>query len=218
MTAALFRRRKVKQLPGPKGASGLMSFSYTSYAVGSDGLLSFSGKMSLQNDTPAGSGALRVRLVEVATANFRDDAGPPDLSGYPPATPLETTIGSVSPLAPGTSQEVAISAKVRSTIKLDPEGRQWVNFHVYAILDQDVGGTWVPVDSRKLAEGVKGKAFRFRRSRWRGERPAFKPLGDTTGSLYIEFVIRERSRIGEPCGHTPAVYRNRGATGTPFRR
>jgi hypothetical protein len=117
----------------------------------------FSATILYSNNGTTPSTDLRIRLVEVPSARFLDADGPPSLPA--PKTPTDASVGLVHALAAGTSDEVAVSGIIDApelvpSISQFTEG-EFINFHVYAVLDELIDGQWVPVDSLKLADGVQ---------------------------------------------------------------
>ena len=117
----------------------------------------FSASILYSNNGTTPSNNLRIRLVEVPSASFLDVDGPPPLPD--PKTPTDASVGPVHALAAGTSDSVAVSGIIDAPISVPSnsgftEG-EFINFHVYAVLDELIDGQWVPVDSLKLADGVQ---------------------------------------------------------------
>jgi phage gp45-like len=117
----------------------------------------FSATILYSNNGTTPSNDLRIRLVEVPSASFLDVDGPPPLPD--PKTPTDASVGPVHALAAGSSDEVAVSGIIDAPIFVTSnsgftEG-EFINFHVYAVLDEFIDGQWVPVDSLKLADGVQ---------------------------------------------------------------
>jgi hypothetical protein len=145
---------------------GLFSVSNLVTTVNSDSMdpncpecnsTNFSATILYSNNGTTPSTDLRIRLVEVPSASFLDVDGPPLLPD--PKTPAAASVGPVHALAAGTSDEVAVSGIIDAPISvLSNSGftqGEFINFHVYAVLDELIDGQWVPVDSLKLADGVQ---------------------------------------------------------------
>jgi hypothetical protein len=116
----------------------------------------FTATINYYNGGTTPSADLRIRLVEVPSASFLDFDGPPLLPD--PKTPSDAFVGAVHSLAVGEGDEVAVSGIIDAPIQF-PSGPssqpQYINFHVYAVLDEFIGGQWLPVDSLKVVDGVQ---------------------------------------------------------------
>jgi hypothetical protein len=109
----------------------------------------FSATILYSNNGTTPSNDLRIRLVEVASASFLDVDGPPPLPN--PTTPTDASVGPVHALAAGTSGQVVVSGIIDAPIPVQSNSGftqgEFINFHVYAVLDELIGGKWQMVFS-----------------------------------------------------------------------
>jgi hypothetical protein len=108
----------------------------------------FSAIILYSNSGTTPSTDLRIRLVG-PSASFLDVDGPPLLPKS--TTPAAASVGPVHALAVGTSDEIAVSGIIDAPMfVLSNSGiteGEFINFHVYAVLDELIDGQWIPVDS-----------------------------------------------------------------------
>ncbi len=138
---------------------GLFNVEVESRVENPDFTTNFNATLTLRNLTPTTSGSLRVRLVSVPTPAFRDQDGPPDLSGYPPTN--LSPIYLVNPIPPGGKVELRVAGKVRAPVADETGTPRFINFDIVAVLEELVRGQWRPVDSRKVTEGVHDRPEDF---------------------------------------------------------
>jgi hypothetical protein len=126
-----------------------------------DRSITFSAQLTLKNNTAINSTDLRVRLLEVASGSFLDVDGPPTLP--PPSTPQGATVGPVSPLPAGAMEQVSVSGTVQAPIfdTFPTQQPRFINFHIFAVLDEFVDGQWITIDSLKVIDGVQDQALDF---------------------------------------------------------
>ena len=134
---------------------GLFSVSDLDSHVNADSTTTFTARLNLENDTLVNSSYLRVRLIEIASASFRDQEGPPSLPA--PAEPAQASVDPVSPLPAHGTEHIQVGAMVRGPAASG--SNSVINFHVYAVLEENITGEWIVIDSLKIIDGVHALAI-----------------------------------------------------------
>lgn len=115
----------------------------------------FRARLTVGNMTENTSGNLRIRLISTPSAVFCDNDGPPPI----PSSVALAPVYSVNPLPAGGSTSVNVKGQVMAPEDLGPGPHplascvRFINFDIFAILEELVQGEWISVDSAKVTEG-----------------------------------------------------------------
>lgn len=137
---------------------GIFNVAVLSRTQNTNSTVDFTAALTLRNMTQNPSGMLRVRLLSTPVPAFRDESGPPNMSGFP-ITELATY--SLNPLAPGGVTQLSVSGRVNAPVNTPLGSASFINFDIFAVVEELNQGQWLAIDSLEVVKGVHARPQDF---------------------------------------------------------